>query len=86
MTGAFCVSPCSSREVPEMDPMLCPAGRKSGMWQGATEVQLRQLERQWDSYKVGHSFCSMTRQEHAHHCCWRPHVPSREAAGQLISA
>lgn len=28
------------------------AGRKSGIWQGATEVELRQLERQWDDYKV----------------------------------
>ncbi|KAK9811586.1 hypothetical protein WJX72_006589 [[Myrmecia] bisecta] len=26
-------------------------GRKSGLWQGSTEVALRQLERQWDSYK-----------------------------------
>ncbi|KAL0032631.1 hypothetical protein WJX77_011729 [Trebouxia sp. C0004] len=26
-------------------------GRKSGIWQGSTEVELRQLERQWDDYK-----------------------------------
>jgi len=29
-------------------------GRKSGIWQGSTEVELRQLERQWDDYKVTH--------------------------------
>ena len=52
-----------------MDPMLCPAGRMSGMWQGATEVQLRQLERQWDSYKVGHPSGSVTHQKHAGCCC-----------------
>ncbi len=69
-----------------MDPMLCPAGRRSGMWQGATEVQLRQLERQWDSYKVGHPSCSMTHQEHTGHCCWQTHAPARQAAGQLTSA
>ena len=28
------------------------AGRKSGIWQGTTEVELQQLERQWDDYKV----------------------------------
>ncbi|KAL0019942.1 hypothetical protein WJX79_000429 [Trebouxia sp. C0005] len=27
-------------------------GRKSGIWQGSTEVELRQLERQWDDHKV----------------------------------
>ncbi|KAA6428155.1 MAG: hypothetical protein FRX49_01751 [Trebouxia sp. A1-2] len=26
-------------------------GRKSGIWQGSTEVELRQLERQWDDHK-----------------------------------
>ena len=52
-----------------MDTLLCPAGRKSGMWQGATEVQLRQLERQWDSYKVRHPSRSTTHQEHASCCC-----------------
>ena len=31
------------------------AERKSGIWQGSTEVELRQLERQWDDYKVSHT-------------------------------
>lgn len=30
----------------------CGTGRKSGIWQGSTEVELKQLERQWDDYKV----------------------------------
>ncbi len=29
------------------------AGRESGRWQGATEAELRQLERNWIEYKVG---------------------------------
>ena len=27
-------------------------GRESGRWQGATEAELRQLERNWIEYKV----------------------------------
>ena len=35
--------------------MLCGhpcAGRKSGIWHGGVEVQMQQLEQQWDDYKV----------------------------------
>ena len=28
------------------------AGRESGIWQGAKQVQLQDLESQWDTYKV----------------------------------
>lgn len=28
------------------------AGRKSGLWQGAAEVGLQELEKQWDDVKV----------------------------------
>ncbi|KAL3147858.1 hypothetical protein ABBQ32_002579 [Trebouxia sp. C0010 RCD-2024] len=40
---------------PDMDSPARHAferGRKSGIWQGSTEVELKQLERQWDDYKV----------------------------------
>ena len=60
---------------------LYGTGRKSGIWQGSTEVELQQLERQWDDYKVTHSqshahaplneVCINTRNMRTFGCCFR---------------
>ena len=38
--------------VPKQDHQLRDAGRESGIWQGANQMQLQDLESQWNTYKV----------------------------------
>lgn len=49
---AFMHAPYACTEHLCVTRVLRCAGRKSGIWQGTTEVELQQLERQWDDYKV----------------------------------
>ena len=59
-------------------------GRKSGIWQGSTEVELKQLERQWDDYKVTTCNLSMPSMARIYSCRWECCLQARVSVSWIV--